>query len=388
MALINKLENLGDAVREKTGTTDLLTLDEMAEAIGGISAGPSETELTFSGRCSYLFADGGWNWFLNKYADQITFKDVTNADYMFQGMTQQVNAPYDKLGELTINLTNCDSMSSMFQSNAHNKTRHLSKLPKFVGTATKWNMVFGNCYFLMDDEVNKCGEDVTIASTSAQQWYMNGTFQSCYSLRNVDTYLTRLQNFMAAKKWSSPSFGYVFQYCTNLDSIGCFPVLANSSGAVTSGLFGQTWDYASRLKDMQFATNDGEPYVCQWKNQTITLSQYVGYYYPSYKNRATDFFAGITEGKEVTDDATYQALKDDPDWWTQDVAYSRYNHDSAVRTINSLPDTSAYLATAGGTNTIKFKGAAGSATDGGAINTLTEEEIAVATAKGWTVTLV
>ena len=38
--------------------------------------------------------------------------------------------------------------------------------------------------------------------------------------------------------------------------------------------------------------------------------------------------------------------------------------------------------------TIKFRGEAGSATDGGAINTLTEEEIAVATAKGWTVTLV
>jgi hypothetical protein len=62
------------------------------------------------------------------------------------------------------------------------------------------------------------------------------------------------------------------------------------------------------------------------------------------------------------------------------VDYARYNHDSAVNTINSLPDTSAY-----GTNTIKFRGIAGSATDGGAINTLTEEEIAVATAKGWTV---
>jgi hypothetical protein len=65
------------------------------------------------------------------------------------------------------------------------------------------------------------------------------------------------------------------------------------------------------------------------------------------------------------------------------VNYSRYNHDSAVETINSLPDTSAY-----GTNTIKFKGASGALTDGGAINTLTEEEIAVAAAKGWTVTLV
>ena len=95
--------------------------------------------------------------------------------------------------------------------------------------------------------------------------------------------------------------------------------------------------------------------------------------------------SGITMDKKVVDDATYQALKNDPDWWAYDYKYSRYNHDSAVNTINSLPDTSAYLATAGGTNTIKFRGDAGSKTDGGAINTMTEEEIAVATAKGWTV---
>ena len=92
--------------------------------------------------------------------------------------------------------------------------------------------------------------------------------------------------------------------------------------------------------------------------------------------------------KEIKDDATYQALKNDPDAWTRDQAYSFYNHDSAVETINSLPDTSAFLAEQGGTNTIKFRGNLGSNTDGGAINTMTAEEIAVATAKGWTVTFV
>ena len=84
----------------------------------------------------------------------------------------------------------------------------------------------------------------------------------------------------------------------------------------------------------------------------------------------------------------YDTLKDNPDSWATTSEYSRYNHDSAVATINSLPDTSAYLAANGGTNTIKFMGASGSATDGGAINTLTEEEIAVAVAKGWTPTFI
>ena len=109
--------------------------------------------------------------------------------------------------------------------------------------------------------------------------------------------------------------------------------------------------------------------------------------YAPHISTIADYNSGITSDKEVTDDATYQALKNDPDWYTLDYNYSRYNHDSAVATINSLPDTSAYLATAGGTNTIKFKGDAGSLTDGGTINTLTDAEIAVAAAKGWTVTL-
>ena len=64
---------------------------------------------------------------------------------------------------------------------------------------------------------------------------------------------------------------------------------------------------------------------------------------------------------------------------------SVYNHDSAVETINSLPDTSAFLAEAGGTNTIIFYRDQGANTDGGAIGNLTAEEIAVAAAKGWTV---
>lgn len=90
----------------------------------------------------------------------------------------------------------------------------------------------------------------------------------------------------------------------------------------------------------------------------------------------------------IYNEETYAALKNDPDAFCiantsnsstyADYSYSRYNHNSAVNTINSLPDTTS----SGGTNTIKFRGAAGAKTDGGAINTLTEAEIAVATAKG------
>lgn len=39
MALIEKLNAIGDAIREKTGGTDKLTLDGMVEAIAGIQSG-------------------------------------------------------------------------------------------------------------------------------------------------------------------------------------------------------------------------------------------------------------------------------------------------------------------------------------------------------------
>ena len=93
--------------------------------------------------------------------------------------------------------------------------------------------------------------------------------------------------------------------------------------------------------------------------------------------------------KQVTDASTYNQLKDTADWWTADVAYSKYDRQSAIATIKSLPDTKNYLSSNGGTNTIKFKKSAGSAKgDNYNMSKLSASEIAVATAKGWTVSLV
>ena len=188
--------------------------------------------------------------------------------------------------------------------------------------------------------------------------------------------------------WTPNNYQYsswlysAFKGCSSLDEIVGLPV---PDRTYTSNMFMYTFNECYRLKNMIFSTSGGQPYVVKWKNQEISLNESFGY--TNAPGTIINYNSGITADKNVTDDATYQALKNDPDWFTTNIAYSRYNHDSAVATINSLPDTSAYLATAGGTNTIKFKGTAGSSTDGGAINTLTAEEIAVATAKGWTVTL-
>ena len=169
-------------------------------------------------------------------------------------------------------------------------------------------------------------------------------------------------------------FSGSFGYCTVLDELLELPV--PYTRAWTSNAFSGFCENAHRIKNITFASTGAK----QWKNQNIDLSSNRGY------GKVDIGVIGVD--KRVVDDASYAALKNDPDWWTNNISYSRYNHDSAVATINSLPDTSEYLAANGGTNTITFKGAAGEKTDGGAINTLTAEEIAVAAAKGWTVTLV
>jgi hypothetical protein len=210
--------------------------------------------------------------------------------------------------------------------------------------------------------------------------YMSNIFDNCYSLRRVpDNFLSNIWGIQTSATYSP--YKYLFNACFCLDEVKNLPI---QQSKLASNTFSSTFYSCNRLKSFTFETNeDGSPKIAEWKSQTITLNNECGN--GSSKQYFLNYNSGITADKEVKDDATYQALKNDPDWFTLTKDYSRYNRLSAVETINSLPDTSAYLATAGGTNTIKFKGDSGSLTDGGAINTMTEEEIAVATAKGWTV---
>lgn len=376
MALTNKLTAIADAIREKTNSTELLSLDEMVTAISGITGegtGFTDEDLTFTGNGSYLFQ--GWSWLIEKYGKRITTKNINNCTFMFSNCTV-TEIPFE---------INCASSTEVLQSMFTN-CQYLQTIPKFNSCKpTEMTAMFRSCYRLRE-----LPEDI-------ENWFdwswienQNGSynanrssqFENCYSLRNIPMGFLNHLNRYATYSYTPHYNG--FKECYALDEINGLPFC--DLGTWTSNSFANnSFNRCSRIKNLIFATQaDLTPYKVSWKSQTIDLSTYIGYALED--DNILNYNSGITADKEVTDDVTYQALKDDPDWFTTNVAYSRYNHDSAVETINSLPDTSEYLATAGGTNTIKFKGAAGSATTGGAINTLTEEEIAVATAKGWTVT--
>lgn len=53
MAIINELRNLGEAVRERTSTTDLLTMEQMAEKIRNIPYPQTDT-ITITANGTYL----------------------------------------------------------------------------------------------------------------------------------------------------------------------------------------------------------------------------------------------------------------------------------------------------------------------------------------------
>ncbi len=357
----------------ENGTTTLATagkycdrnVDVVVNVEGGGGDLPPEA-LVITGDCSYMFAGNKWNWFIEQYGNQITTENIKKTYMMFANTTLE-DIPFD-INQIGTSNNSCDYM---FQ-NARNL--------KSIGSIHLENV--HSIPSLFEGCINLRNIPITHFSCNPNGSYRGSMFRSCYSLRSLPSLV--LENMLFTTSTYSGFYYYTFYYCFTLDEVTNMPV---SPVTYTSNAFSDTFYYCSRLKKIVFHTNNGAPETANWKNQTITFGT-AGYMANLSASYIINHNSGITADKQVTDAASYEALKNDADWFTTDINYSRYNHDSAVETINSLPDTSAYLATAGGTNTIKFKGASGALTDGGAINTLTAEEIAVATAKGWTVTLV
>lgn len=386
MSVNEKMTALADAIRAKTGDSEKLTLDGMALAIGSIETGGAELPeeaFTVTGDCTYRFANGGWTWFIDNYGDKVITKDITNASNMFYYSKGLKEIPFE------INFSTTDGVIC---SNLFNNCENLTSIPKINNAkVSKMKSIFENC-----QKLRELPEDIgdwfdwsyMENQTSAYGSEKSNMLSHCYSLRSVPISLFSRDNPIVS--YSSAQYYSTFHSCYVLDEIVNLPIPYTATW--TGNAFTNSFNSCSRLKNLTFAMPDGQPYIMNWKSQVIDLSKCVGYaeyrWYVLGNNSVLDINSGITEDKEIKDDDTYAALKDDPDCFTTVVRYSRYNHDSAVATINSLPDTSAYLSTAGGTNTIKFLGASGSATDGGAISNLTEAEIAVAAARGWSVALV
>ena len=119
------LTAIGDAIRSKTGKTELLNPTNMPAEISSIQSGsgiPAEG-FVLTGDCSDRFANNGWNWFIDMYGDIIKTQDITDSYYMFGNSSELQSIPFDINFKQSNNTGN--NMVEMFSA-----CYKLSELPK------------------------------------------------------------------------------------------------------------------------------------------------------------------------------------------------------------------------------------------------------------------
>lgn len=377
-----RLSAIGDAIREKTGDSALLKVAEMPAAIAAIVTGgggggdlPAEA-LVITGDCSNRFANGGWDWFIANYGTQVTTSDITAAENMFY-YSEATSIPFD------LNFKTSSTSHDFYWMFQRAEAESIGAIrgAKPIKTASMFEYCSRLRYL---PEFIDCDFSY-LHSLSTSDANMAAMFRGCYSLRSVPESLLK-ELYSNTTSTTRLAIVSMFQNCTNLDEVrGLYPPAVT----LTSNQLNATIDGCGRLKEFIFATQaDGTPYTRTWSNQTLDLSK-CGH---NHSGSSHFYNSGITTDKCVTSGKTWAALSTDPDWYTNTYRYSRYNRFSAVNTINSLPDCSA-----GSNNIVKFKNNSGIAgatmsngyTDGGkgGMEHLSEAEIAVAAAKGWTVSL-
>lgn len=379
------LSAIGDAIRTKNGGTDTYKPSEMPNAILAIAA--DGLSHTFSGDCRDLFAGGDWDFVIEQGGVGIQTKVITDATNMFSN-SKVTQIPFDiNLGYTMIEQSS-DVGPSLSQ--AFYQAQNLVNAPKVVSykdddaghqyLISDMDSMFYNCYALKTIDLS----DISWISyrqypAATSDVGFNYMFYNCFSLRSIDenTLKEMYYRWKVTKDGLNNGRQFMFYCCHCLDELrGVRPVSNDSMASFCKK--------SSRLKDFIFCEPELDDDGNYYDNFKISLDlSTCGWFSGTTVAGMRKYIGDPNDEKRIIDDATYQALKDDPDAWTSDVKYSRYNKGSALRTIASLPQCGE-----GYSSTIKFEGSAGSATDDGAINTLTEEEIAVATAKGWTVSLV
>lgn len=422
----SSLTSIGNAIRGKTGSSELLSVpDGMVAAIESITTGggsavlPEELKV-ITGDVQRLFSKDYTTLYVNAFGKQITTKDLVNPQMFYGNMTIEevpfdlniasgyTNAIFDSCNRLkkikNINIANAantqNGLSNLFYNCQNLKETGVIRNPLI----THFSGVFYSCcnlnYIQIEGAVGVDGGVNTLYEA----------FRSCYGLREVDSSLLKLLRINRSSQYLNSGYFAAFNNCYSMDRIvGLGIPISNSSKTHINNMYNSTFVNCNRLDELTFETNDdGTPKELYANNQVIDLSLDVGYCPNSswrvcnkvgdikYGQSVPAFYDYIQPSASPTDIWNYQITADKntedyynhKDSWTEDYLYSRYNHRSMVNTINSLPDTSTFLSTNGGTNIIKFKANQGDSSPWGGASNLTEEEIAVATAKGWTVSFV
>ena len=364
--VIQAYDNKGELLPKVTKYTATDIANELANVC---SIAPKPEDLILSGGCNDYFSYNKFKWLRDK------IKGTNNIDSLPNMFKESDVETIDYSLNLATNNRN------IFASSVFENCYKLKKIPDIIGLGSaglaNTDKLFFGCSLIQEIPVSWGNINYSDEGYNFSRAQM---FQNCYNLRKISENLIKKLNRKKVTYYFY-HLGYNgFYDCNTLEEIRGLDI-PNPDSTVSSNLFKDTFYHCYRLKDLIFIKEEGTRGNLQ--GQTIDLRNDVGYIIS-----LQDRFPALVDKSEfdlITDDESYQRFKNSENSFACSIEYSRYNHDSAVRTINSLPDLSGNT---GAANTIIFKGEAGSRTDGGAINTMTEEEIAVATAKGWVVSFV
>ena len=356
------LTSIADAIRAKTGNSGTLTPSQMATAISNISSGNTLTA-NITGDASFSGSLGTWLIQQYKYNNiAFSLSDVKSLSNMFQN-----NLYNGDLSDFVINCkANCNTNSSAIKLLNAFSGSSMTNIPTINMPETscfgEMENMFGNNYMIehIDDFTTyEANWNIVHSSSSVSYADFSSMFYSCYRLKSIDkNLLKQLYNSVSGNYcWGSTFYRC---YCLEkIEDLGLFHPTATITSMDLSNR--STFKELMSLSSLTFSAN-GAPR--NYSNVKIDLSNEVGYKVGSTVSSIITNY-GATGGTSV--------------------ATSVYNHDSAVETINSLPDCSAVSSPSNPTNIIYFRAGAGSATAGGSISDLTPAEIAVATNKGWSI---
>lgn len=209
---------------------------------------------------------------------------------------------------------------------------------------------------------------------------MSNRFDSCYWLKKIIG--CAYDSHINGNKITTNTFSNAFRQTCSLHHLTFYQPnnqvgVMNASNQVIDLTTAGFWNEKNVWHFRENGLNNYSPAIKQWFNTMY------GEHAPIYIDITMINDSDIID--KMLNENSIAGGKQNGSNMTADPTMATYNRQSAIETINSLPDTSA----AGGGNTIKFKATAGSAY--GTLydmSELTAAEIAVATAKGWTVSLV
>lgn len=378
-----KIDLTADTVSPSTLALGITAHDKSGNVITGTmeSGGINEEDLKFSGGLSYFGDDGRLDNLIEHNFDKIkigwvendgTKHGVLSFDYGFSGSS------LSRVPPIIIYGAQYTSLESAFSN-----CKNLTELPIFnttpyTGAIGNIRFMFSDCYSITQIPSGYLSNQAIALDQYASDTF-SGVFWDCFKLEEMND-----GSFLQYGK----DYSNMFNTCCSLRKLE--GIVLNNNRTMSSDEFISTFDNCAMLSSLVF----NSPGDYKMKNQEIDLTT-CGYSTDKdgkYKSKYSTYTFQLPFVKKVFNETSYERLKNTADWWTADVAYSKYDRQSAIATMNSLPDTRKYIDTLtgyGNENIIKFKKGAGSAKgDLYNMSNLTDEEIAVATAKGWTVKLV